>query len=403
MILRRRKIVGALMNPIRIGLVFVHSFFYYRGALRGIRRFLDARPQWHFTSLVPEQQSLCMPGQFRPEGLLATVNSKLLVRALASWRRPVVNVSAVLPGLRYPRVGADNVQIGQLAAAHFLERGLRHFGFIGRRGYLFSMERRASFGEAVQQAGYRVACYELPAHVSFDPLGRRWDLDRAVIEWLQRLPKPVGVFVPHDSWGVQVAEACHRAALRVPEDVAILGVDDDHLYCELARPPLSSIILPVEQIGYEAAALLERLLGGEKPPREPILLPPTGVATRRSTEVLAIDDPELVAAVRYIREHAHLPLRVTDVLQEVTIGRRTLEERFRRTLGWGLGEEIRRTHMERARRLLMSTDLPMKLLATRAGFSDYRHMAIVFRQELGISPTTYRRQMRSPISLANLV
>jgi LacI family transcriptional regulator len=196
--------------------------------------------------------------------------------------------------------------------------------------------------------------------------------------------------------GVQVAEACRQVGLRVPEDVALLGVDDDELDCELTRPRLSSVIVPAERIGYEAAALLDRLLAGERPPAEPILLPPTGVATRRSTEMLALADREVVAAVRFIREHAHLPLRVRDVLREVAVGRRTIERRCHKALGWGLGEEIRRVHLERARRLLARTELPMKAVAQQAGFSDFRHLAVVFRQELGLSPTAYRRQMRGP-------
>lgn len=154
--------------------------------------------------------------------------------------------------------------------------------------------------------------------------------------------------------------------------------------------------MPAERIGYEAAALLDRLLAGKKPPAEPVLLSPTGVATRRSTEMLAIADREVVAAVRFIREHAHLPLRVTDVLREVPVGRRTLERRCHKALGWGLGTEIRRAHLERARRLLARTDLPMKAVAQQAGFSDFRHLAVVFRQELGMPPTAYRRQMRGP-------
>jgi LacI family transcriptional regulator len=183
--------------------------------------------------------------------------------------------------------------------------------------------------------------------------------------------------------------------LRVPEDVALLGVDDDDLYCELARPPLSSVILPTERIGYEAAALLDRLLAGANPPAEPILIPPTGVPARRSTEVLAIQDREVVQAVRFIREYAHLPLRVTDVLREVPVGRRTLERRCHKALGWGLGEEIRRVHLERARSLLANTDLPMKTLAHEAGFSDFRQMAVLFRREMGMPPTAYRRQTRT--------
>jgi LacI family transcriptional regulator len=385
------------MKQLRIGLVFTHTFAYYRRVLRGIRRYVEARPQWLFTSLTPQPEGVRVPGRFRPDGLIATVNTEQLAQTLSSWRRPVVNVSAVLPGLRFPRVGVDNAGVGRLAAAHFLERGLSRFGFIGPPDYLFATERGVAFCEAVREAGHAAACYEGQAHLSYDPLGQRWDLTPAVRRWLRALPKPVGVFVPNDLWGVQVAEECRRADLRVPEDVALLGVDNDDLYCELTRPPLSSIILPAEQVGYEAAALLERLLAGKAPPREPILLPPTGVATRRSSEVLAVDDEDVVAAVRFIREHAHLPLRVADVLRQVPVARRTIERRCRVVLGRGLGQEIRRAHLELARRLLAVTDLPLKVLAEQAGFSDFRHMAVVFRQELGLTPSAYRRRMRTPV------
>ena len=137
-----------------------------------------------------------------------------------------------------------------------------------------------------------------------------------------------------------------------------------------------------------------RLLTGAGAPREPILLPPLGVMARRSSEVLAIDDPDVVIAARFIRGHGHLPLRVTDVLQEVSVARRSLERRFRKTLGHGIWEEIRRCHVERAKRLLAETELPIKLVARQAGFTDFRHLAVVFRQEFSLSPTAYRGQVR---------
>jgi LacI family transcriptional regulator len=157
---------------------------------------------------------------------------------------------------------------------------------------------------------------------------------------------------------------------------------------------LSSVIVPAERIGYEAAALLERMLSGERPPAEPILLPPPGVVTRRSTEVLAIDDPHVTAAVRFIREHAHLSVQVADVFDQVPVGRRWLERAFRKVLGRGIWAEIRRVHLERAKRLLTETDLSIEALAVQSGFSDFRHLAVVFRKELGLSPTAYRRQVR---------
>lgn len=381
---------------VRIGLAIGRSFAYDRGILRGISRYAEARPDWSFVSVILEQQPLRALGRRRPDALIAAVERPEMVRALAGWCRPLVDVAAVLPGLPFPRVGADNVDVARTAAAHFLDRGLRHFGFVGPPDTVYSTERFAAFQAALRAAGHAVAWYATPADLPFDSLGRRWDLDRGVHRWLRALPKPAGVFVPGDDWGVQAAEACRRVGLRVPEDVALLGVDDDDLDCELARPRLSSVIVPAERIGYEAAALLDRLLAGHRPPPGPILLPAQGVATRRSTEVLAIDDRDVVAAVRFIREHAHLPIRVDDVLRESPVRRRTLERRCRAALGWGLGEEIRRAHLERARRLLARTELPMAEIATKSGFTDFRHMAVAFHRALGVSPTTYRRGVRGP-------
>lgn len=383
-----------MMKMLRIGLAISHSFAYYRGVLRGIARYSEGRPQWLFTFIAGETQPLLTVGRQRLAGLIASVNTRAAIRKYAQCRRPVVNICDVTPGLRFPRVGVDNRSVGQLAADHFLQRGLRHFGFIGPPDHLYSTERQEAFCQALKNAGGTVASYHTPASRPFDPEDRLWDLGPNVSRWLRRLPKPVGIFAPGDNWGVQIAEVCRGIGLRVPDDVALLGVDDDDLDCELARPRLSSVIVPAERIGYEAAALLDQLLAGEKPPADPILLPPLGVMTRRSTETLAIDDREVAAAVRFIREHAHLPLRVNDVLREVPVGRRSLEKRCTKALGRGLGEEIRHAHVELARRLLARTELPVKAVAERAGFSDFRHLAVSFRRSLGLTPSAYRRQMR---------
>ncbi len=384
-----------MQRPIRIGLVFTYSYSYLRGIVRGIRMYAETRPRWLFTSVFPEGSSLRNLRALKPDGVIAAIDTEALAKALHSWRRPLVNVAAVLPDLRIPRVGVDSVAVGRLAAEHFVERGLRSFAFAGHPDWLFSSQREAGFRQGIEAAGGLVDSYHDRTLRFFDPLCQHWPLNRRVHRWLRRLPKPVGVFTPGDLWGLQLTEACRQTDLRVPEDVAVLGVDNDEL-CELERPTLSSVIVPAEQIGREAAALLDRLLAGAKPPQQPVLLPPHGVMTRRSSEVLAIDDPEVVAAARFIRGHGHVPLRVLDVLKEVPIGRRSLERRFRNALGRGLWAEIRRVHVELAKRLLTETDLPMKTIAEQSGFTDFRHMAVAFRQDPGLSPTAYRRLQRGP-------
>ncbi|TVP97730.1 MAG: helix-turn-helix domain-containing protein [Planctomycetaceae bacterium] len=383
-------------KPTNIGLVFLHTLAYYRRALRGVWRYALARPQWELTSIVPEIGTLRFHQRLRPDGLIVTANTPAVEESLRSWRRPAVNVSAVIPGQRFPRVGVDNRRVGRLAAEHFIEIGVRHFAFVGPAQQVFSSERQEAFCDAVREAGADVECYISKSSQGFDPLGLHWDLEPDVQRWLRKLAKPVGIFTPNDIWGVQVLMACRRARLRVPDEVAVMGVDNDSLYCEMTRPGLSSVIVPAEQIGFEAVALLERLLGGEKPPREPLLLPPVGIRSRASSEILAIDDEQVAAAIRFIRQRAHLPLQVEDVLKHVPVGRRTLERRFRTRLGWGLAAEIQRTHLALARRLLAETELSMQAVAIQAGFQDYRHMARVFRQQSDMTATQFRATVRSP-------
>ncbi|WP_437227903.1 substrate-binding domain-containing protein [Planctomicrobium sp. SH661] len=389
-----------------VGLVIVQNFAYYRHALRGIRRYIEACPEWQVTSLTPAVETLQMRSRFRPAGIIASVTSRQMEQELAKWRRPVVNISAALPQHRFAWVNIDNSKVGELAARHFLELGLRQFAYIGSPDHLFSTERQTAFEQAVRTAGFHVENYRAkrtarPRGSNRDAVpdpafGQQWELDPLLGRWLKNLPKPVGVFVPLDSWGVQVAEACRRADIEIPEEVALLGVGDDDLYCELTRPALSSIILPAEQVGYEAARLLDRMLGGEPVPREPIRLPPIGITTRASSEVVAVADQSVVDAVSYIRDNAHLPITIMDVLRHVPVGRRTLERRCRAALGWGLGEEIRRARMQRICRLLAGTDLPMQAVAAQSGLSDFRYLAMICRKHLGMSPTAYRRKMRQP-------
>jgi LacI family transcriptional regulator len=376
---------------IRIGLVFTYNLHYCRGILRGIKRYAEGRPQWTLLLLGPERQALDELRAFRPHGVIAFVFTYALRNALVRLRKPLVNVGGVLPSLDVPRVGVDNVGGGRLAAEHLLERGLRHFAFLGHARHAYSLDREAGFRQALEAAGYGVACHH--ERGSFDPMGDlgRLSRDRQLYRWLSSLPKPVGVFACSDTWGIQLAEACLQTGLRVPEEVAIVGALNDDLLCELARPPLTSVVVPTEHIGYEAAALLDRLLAGDKPPQRPLLFPPVGVVTRQSSDVLAIEDPAVAAAVRFIREHGHQPIQVGDVLKAVPVSRRSLERRFQKVFKRTLWEEIRRVHLERAKNLLANSALPMADVAERAGLQSAKQLSVVFREETGLTPTAYRR------------
>jgi LacI family transcriptional regulator len=208
---------------------------------------------------------------------------------------------------------------------------------------------------------------------------------------LSGLPKPVAVFACYDNRGQQVLEACRRAGLAVPEDVAVLGVDNDEVLCLLSPPPLSSVILNPRRAGWEAAALLALMMGGEKVSDEPLLIPSIGIATRQSSDILAVGDAKLAAALRYIREHACEGIRVSDVLRHCPMARRALEEKFHRFIGRTPRQEILRVRINRVKELLIGTGLPVGEIAERAGFEP-ETLSSVFRQVTNLAPSEYRRR-----------
>jgi LacI family transcriptional regulator len=382
----------------RIGLVMGYGLDFYRDILRGIKTFAETRPHWVFTPIAPDARAVRAMRPLRHHGMIAHIFSRELADALIKTEKPVVNVSGVLPDLPLPRVGVDHVAVGRLAAEHLLDRGFRQFGFVGYADHAFSVGREAGFRATLESTRCRVACYHEPGAANGDPTGL-WEWNHGLSRWLTGLPRPVGILASHDPQGVELSEICRQAGLRVPEEVALVGVDNDDLLCELARPSLSSVALPAERVGFEAARLLDGLLTGSRPRRRPegsaLLLPPQGVVIRGSSDILAIKDPDVAAALRFIRQHAHEPIQVKDVLIEVPVSRRTLERRLRAALGRGIWEEIRRVHIDRGKSLLADTDMSMSEVARHAGFSDQRQLSVVFRENVGLTPTAYRRQFRA--------
>jgi len=207
---------------------------------------------------------------------------------------------------------------------------------------------------------------------------------------MKQLPGPLGVFTCTDSFASRIADAARLNGLHMPEQVAIVGADNDELICEYKRPTLSSVPVPARQIGYQAAALLERLMAGGEPPDEPILVPPRPVIARQSTGILAIPDMHVSAAMRFIAEHALKPITAEDVVDAVPLSRRALEQRFAKLIGSTPMQEIRRRRIARARELLAATDLSVDQIATLSGFTDHRHLSRTFARDVGVAPTAYR-------------
>jgi LacI family transcriptional regulator len=334
-----------------------------------------------------------VPRGWRGEGIIARVGTEAMARDLRAHRLPVVNVSSImLPGADFPRVTTEMEGVAELAAKHFLERGFRHFAYFSLLGLSYLAAQQEAFIATVKNAGGNCAVYGVQPHAGAEP---DWNLDlEKLAAWLKQLPKPVGIFTWNADSGRQVIYAAQRARLHVPEEVALLSSSDDDILCEVSYIPISAILVAAEQIGYQAAQLLDRLMGGRSAPKQPILIPPLGIATRQSTDTLAIRDHALIAAMSFIRENATRPIQVGDVARHAGISRRVLERRFLQVLERTVAKEIRRVHFECAKKLLVETDLPIPDVAEAAGFGTPEYFAYVFKRELDQTPLRYRKQIR---------
>ena len=324
-------------------------------------------------------------------GIFAGMSSAAFDEGRKRCRHVVVCSGAGDPSIS-PVVALDDVAAGAQAAEHLLSCGLESFGYYGfKADFKTAISRLEGFRETITSKGF--ACSVCPMVVP-TPEQRSSHLHRPIlIDWLRRLPKPVGILALDDTNAHDVAEACLEAGISVPDRVAIVGVNNDDLLCESAWPPLSSVEADYSRMGYVAASVLDRLMRGENLAANErlVLLPPLGVVRRHSTSTLAIKDPNLADALRFIREHACDPCTVTDVLRHVPVGRRWLERQFVAQLGRTPHDEISRVRIETAQQLLQRPELNMLEIASRCGFAELKSFYLAFRKVSDTTPAAYRR------------
>jgi LacI family transcriptional regulator len=363
----------------------------HHGFLKGAARYAREH-HWH---LVPDMiYSARIPLGWRGDGILSFIGGRGdLAEFVLGSGLPTVELSLVRHESQLPRVEGDNEMIGTLAAEHFLERGFRHFAWAPFLDDVVNVERHCGFANRLAQSDQ--SCDLLPTADSrhgHQP-SRDWALKRSeLIAALLAQPKPVAVFAYNDCVAADIIDACDDAGLLVPEAVAVLGVDNDTVLCECVRVPLSSVCHDLEGMAYEAAALLDRMMNGEKAPTEILRVKPRGLVTRRSTDIVAVADLQLARALRFIRDHYANPLLgVEDVVAATEISRRLLEKAFRRELNRSMNQEIVRVRMEKVKDLLVTTDLKVVDVAAATGFARPSHLFRTFRKIFGISPQSYRR------------
>lgn len=364
--------------------------------LPGILEFARNQGGWVFTR-IPERLSPSFEWlrNWEGDGAFVLIGNKADVKLARSLHMPVVNVGGYVQDVRIPTVTLDQQMVGRFAAEHLLARRFHRFGYYGVRDLWYSEQRRIGFEDALHAAGFTNSSME-----STTLIGSPRDWRRVAGElagWLRSLQPPVGIMASWDLRAQMLSEACAMIGLRVPEDVAIVGVDNDPIACEFCIPQLTSVSRNDRELGWQAAKLLSQLLEGKRSLKLPILIPPDRVVARRSTDTLVIEDPEVAGVVQQIRDHLNEVFGVERILRLSPLSRRQLEQRFRRSVGSSPYAFLNELRVERAKALLgESRKRTLTTVASECGFSELRRFRIVFRRLTKLSPAEFRRSCVKP-------
>jgi len=380
-----------------IAIVMDTAVSFDREIVAGAAQYAREAGDWRL--YVEEEPRLRLPNlqSWHGQGILASFNDPAIVEPIIAAGVPVVAVGGIAahdPASGIPLVATDDAAIAALAAEHFIDRGLRNFGYYGRlpsSTARWSERRGDAFIQRLAAAGF--GCQR---HTASQGPNDWAGLQGTLGDWLAALPKPAGVMACDDSCARHVLEACQARGIRVPHDVSVVGVDDDELVCELAVPPLTSIRQATRRIGHEAARLLDRLIRGGPDVVVPLetRIPPVGIVARTSSETLAVADPEVARVIETIRTRACGNLDIEELAAVYGLPRWKLEKRFRECVGHSIHDDIARVRLAEAERLLRGTGLPLKAIAPRAGFRSVPYMITVFRRRHGITPARFRKLER---------
>lgn len=381
--------------PPRVALVIETSTSFGRKLLCGIAAYVRENGPWsvYFGERTAHDPVPHWLKSWAGDGIISRVASPEIRKVIAATGIPVVDLNEQCGDLGVPMITNDHAAIAAAAAAHLLERGFTHFGYVGHAGLYWSDRRRHEFARCVAEAGFRSDAFSDGTHDLQSLRQGAWELELdAIAAWVTALPKPVAILACDDFRGLQLLAACRLAGTAVPEQVAVIGVGADEIACELAGPPLSSVILNSWTMGYEAARLLDGLMRRKVTNSANVLIPPLNIATRQSTDVMAIADPQVARAVQFIRERACEGINVEDVLGFMGVSRTALQERFRKSLRRSIHDVLMEARIARVKELLMETPLSLEEIADRTGFAYPEYMSSTFKQRTGWTPARYRRE-----------
>ena len=371
----------------RIILLVETSREFGRQLIFGIARFSRLHGPWSFyKEQIGLKSSIPHLTNWNPDGII--MRDSMIKDELISLNIPTILVQHDSDYSKdLPTIITDSQAIAQMASEHLIERGFKNLAFCGFDNFEWSNNRKHHFCVLNTEAGIETYLYESPKknrNIDWE------DEQRHVCEWVQTLPKPVGILACNDDRGQHILEVCKRLEFKIPEDVAVVGVDNDPMICDIGDPPLTSIALNVVQAGYQAAKLLEQMIDNRTIVPQKINVSPTHVVQRQSTDLLAVNDPDVVAAIRYIRENAKNKILVNDVVKVTRVSRRALEQRFREIIHRSIYDEIRQVRVELISKLLIETDFPISHISSLFNFTDVEHISRYFKKEKGIGLREFR-------------
>ncbi len=369
-----RELVRGIMRYSRLHGPWVFPWMFYRQELFYIAR-------------GSEQAELEHLRKWGPHGIIARDTRD--IQNMAAWGVPLfVAVAMDSPQARRNNIVVDNRAVAKMAAEHLLERGFHHFGYCGFDDMYWSRQRCAHFTARIEKAGFKTSIYKQPKSLA----ARTWYKEEAILaDWLRGLPKPVGIMACNDDRGQHITEACANAKLSIPSEVAVIGVDNDDQVCDISNPPLSSVVMDVEKAGFQASQLLDRMMAGEKIKPQTVIVHPVRVVTRQSTNIVAVEDRLVGLALNYIHQNAKRLIQVDDVIKNLSVSRRNLHNKFMKTLGRSVYDEIKRVRIELISQMLIDTDLSISDIVMSLGYDNTNHIARYFKQKMGMSPLEYRR------------
>lgn len=372
-----------------VALLIESSNAYARGLLRGVHKYVTLKSGW--STYTMEHSRLQLDASWltgwHGNGIIARVETEATADLVLELGLPAVDLSAARLIPHLPGVETDDRRIAALASTHFAERGLRHFGFCGDSRFVWSLRRHEAFEAQVEALGG--IYHEFSMHNSTSSAEDR----RALEQWLKDIPKPIGVLACYDLAAQEVLEACKTAGIRVPDDVAVVGVDNDELITTITSPPLSSIQSDSVRAGYLAAQLLDRVMAGQDVAPGLRRVPPVRLVPRQSSALLYTDDVLVRRALNYIVAHQDQRQAVADVCHAAGSSRRALDQRFVAAIGRTVHAEILRVRMAHVAQMLITTELTIEQIAHRLNFVHAENLSVMFKREMGVTPGEYRRNV----------